>query len=435
MNPSDNYHIFTRGQRSIRFHTRTLEVSYVSDSDPLSDDPFLPTESVYEPEPSPSGFESLCLILTDACNLRCTYCFERLLSSEDSTRRMSLPLAKKAVDWYLSHILQSDAPIILFGGEPMLWWEDMPSLISYGNSLAEEKDKQVRWLISTNGSFIPDEAIGFFQEHSVFLMINIDGAAENHNACRPFASGTGSYETILSNYRKVQEAGITPITLRGTILPDNPDAFQMYRTLCKLEPDDIQIYPSYFGEFATRWEGKPLEKVLDGYSEIAGYIHSQILKGRFQNLYDYPFSLFLYHLVAGKSKHQYCGGYGKNLVVSPDGVFYPCIALDRQDKYIIGDITTGPDRASLKRWKNLCNMENRSSCRECWARNLCGGGCISHTVLINGPDGSPAAFECALIRHLIELSIWLYLEILERNPAFFLRFTPIYREQIQLLFI
>jgi len=158
---------------------------------------------------------------------------------------MSLSLAQKAVDIFLAGSDRHDPVILLFGGEPMLWWENMPNLIRYGNTQAKSCHKQIQWIISTNGSRIPDDAVIFFKEHQVNLMIDIDGTEIEHNHHRPFASGEGSYATVLTNYQNLKSAKVAPLMVRATVTPQNPDAFHLYKTLLDLDPDHVFIFPLY----------------------------------------------------------------------------------------------------------------------------------------------------------------------------------------------
>ena len=63
------------------------------------------------------------LILTYACNLNCTYCFEKF-KTKDPSRHMSLDTAKKVIAEEIDAIERTSKfdglAINLFGGEPLL---------------------------------------------------------------------------------------------------------------------------------------------------------------------------------------------------------------------------------------------------------------------------------------------------------------------------
>ena len=70
--------------------------------------------------PSPSN---LMLILTQDCQLRCSYCFEEHRHNEI----MSFDVAKRAIDflWECTRKDHRIPSISLFGGEPMLMWDEL----------------------------------------------------------------------------------------------------------------------------------------------------------------------------------------------------------------------------------------------------------------------------------------------------------------------
>ena len=74
------------------------------------------------------------LILTYACNLNCTYCFEKF-KSNDSSKMMSLDIAKQVIRQEIRYIEQTGnfdgLSINLFGGEPLLCFELIKSFIYF----------------------------------------------------------------------------------------------------------------------------------------------------------------------------------------------------------------------------------------------------------------------------------------------------------------
>lgn len=422
------YHTFHKGQEQIRFNVQTFEISRSSGLDPVFPET-ISSDDGSELCTDPQLPGSLCLTLTDACNLRCVYCFEHYLGPGTKNRHMSLDTAKKAIHLYLSNPHQPESTIILFGGEPMLWWEHIPPLVTYGNARAAECETSIQWRISTNGTYLPEEAIDFFVHNNVYPMITIDGDKETHDTQRSDAHGQGSYDTILANYQALLKK-TQSITLRATATPENPHVCTIYQILSDLHPAEIAIFPQYFTVGSSQWDEQTLQILLDEYSLLSEQIYSLIVNGTNQRIQAFPFSVFLYHLCAREHKKGYCGAYGQMIAVSPDGFLYPCITLDGKKSYCIGELSQGLNHQAFERWKDLCRITTRPSCMKCWARNLCGGGCIAHTVLMYGEHAPPAEFECAIIRHLIECSIWLYLEILENKPDYFLSLSPIFQRVV-----
>ena len=426
MSSIDPFHVFTVHGRELAFNPETLVVTNPADMSHHMSDGELQSNAA-----TPFlGFQTLALILTDECNLQCAYCYERLRSEGGRSRRMDPALALKGIDLFLTLSGTRTASILLFGGEPMLWWENIPGLVQYATTEASRRDITLQWSISTNGTCLPDDALSFFNEHHFFFLIDIDGTEENHNRLRPYASDNGSYDTVRDTYQRLREKTTSPVMLRATATPEYPCVFDLFQSLEKLRPDSIAVFPSFFE--SSRWDRDDgrMQNLLDEYSRLAAHVLSQYIKNGSKGYpYAFPFSLFLSHLCAQEQKICYCNAYGQTLAVSPGGTLHPCVVMDGDDEFCFGDLNTGFQKDALQRWHTYSRMENRSACQRCWARTLCGGGCIAHSTLIRNTDESPSSFECTLISHLAELSIWLYAELLDRKPECFISLIPAFRNR------
>ena len=64
------------------------------------------------------------------------------------------------------------------------------------------------------------------------------------------------------------------------------------------------------------------------------------------------------------------------------------------------------------------HVDLREDCSKCWARYLCGGGCIANNVVYYGTISKSNQMMCDLYKHLIELTVWLYSEVYEEEREF-----------------
>lgn len=87
------------------------------------------------PKPQTLSPKSLCLIVSHACNLNCTYCSLGSVTGEGTT--MSIETARKTLDWLVPNAPGQKIDIDFFGGEPLLAWETVKDSILYGNELAK----------------------------------------------------------------------------------------------------------------------------------------------------------------------------------------------------------------------------------------------------------------------------------------------------------
>jgi len=83
----------------------------------------------------------------------------------------------------------------------------------------------------------------------------------------------------------------------------------------------------------------------------------------------------------------------------------------------LGSVWEGFDETRIQELAERLQVTRRVPCKDCWARFLCGGGCMHQSYLTFGDLFRPDPAECALNKHLIELAIWFYAELKEKRPA------------------
>ncbi len=137
----------------------------------------------------------LYLILTNSCNLNCSYCFlENNPQYKEHRVLMSERIAMLAVEKFCAYINENSivSPlIILYGGEPLINFEVIKKIIRYVNSNIEKP----YFSLITNGTLLNDEICTFLKANNVNVGISIDGTKVLHDKNRPFRSdGKGSFD-------------------------------------------------------------------------------------------------------------------------------------------------------------------------------------------------------------------------------------------------
>src|SRR5439155_8684980 len=119
------------------------------------------------------------LVLTEGCNLACTYCFEKGMLGY---RRMPLRIAKAAVDLLFEYSRDADSlQITLFGGEPTLNFDAMRAVTEHAEDRAAASHKKLEFNTTTNGTLLNDEMVDYFARHNINVLLSIDGMAGTHN--------------------------------------------------------------------------------------------------------------------------------------------------------------------------------------------------------------------------------------------------------------
>ena len=124
--------------------------------------------------------DDLCLIVTERCNLNCTYC----QSDKSFKRMMSWECAKENVDKYLSITEEKNPSITFMGGEPFIAFKLIQQLVDYiGKAFPQHG---VKYTIVTNGTLVHGSIQQWIKDNeaNVNVVLSLDGLGETHNLNR-----------------------------------------------------------------------------------------------------------------------------------------------------------------------------------------------------------------------------------------------------------
>ncbi|MBN1899356.1 MAG: radical SAM protein [Spirochaetes bacterium] len=142
-------------------------------------------------KPSTRFVNSLMIMCTYSCQLHCDYCEIKRLS-----RSMSRDTLRKAIDLLLS--TQSPKVLLRFwGGEPLLQWDLVKYGITFGEKRARQKEKTIRFMITTNGLLLDKEKLDYLRHHDVEIMFSFDGDRKTNEVHRFLQSGKTLYDKTL----------------------------------------------------------------------------------------------------------------------------------------------------------------------------------------------------------------------------------------------
>jgi len=159
------------------------------------------------------------IIPTYNCNLRCVYCYERLLQSNGRDWLETRMMAEVAEAAYIAmrelRARAGDArnkAITLYGGEPLL--AGNLDLIEYIVTRGKEED--YRFSAITNGVDL-DQFLHLLGPNGIRqLQITLDGPPEIHDKRRVRADGSGSFAAIAANIGPALQKGVE-ISLRMNV--------------------------------------------------------------------------------------------------------------------------------------------------------------------------------------------------------------------------
>ena len=169
--------------------------------------------------------KALCLHIAHDCNLACKYCFAEEGEYHGRRALMSFEVGKKALDFLVANSgSRRNLEVDFFGGEPLMNWQVVQELVSYGRSLEEKNGKKFRFTMTTNGVLLDEEKMEYLNREMSNVVLSIDGRPEVHDFMRPFPSGAGSYDKILPKFQEfARRRGEKDYYVRGTFTRHNLD--------------------------------------------------------------------------------------------------------------------------------------------------------------------------------------------------------------------
>lgn len=358
----------------------------------------------------------LYLLLTDACNLRCRYCYFLAHTPQDYRPSfMKKETAIRALNLFARCVKRSVAKghpeqhIVLYGGEPTLNKEVLLTTLRYIDELKEKGlfPETVSATLNTNGILLDKEILSQCKKSETTIAISIDGPKEIHDQMRVYASGKGTFDEVIRSYRLIQQSGVKTGV---SVTIDRHNLFQM--------KEIVRWFTEKLGAksigFNILIENATKQKIgeHDYYAEI---VACELIKSfkvaRTLGLYEDRMMRRVKNFINKTPVLSDCGGCGLQIVVSPDAKIGVCQAFCSEKKFFVEEPfeTFEPELHPFwKRWRRLSPL-NKETCKSCIALGNCGGGCPYNAYRIKGDinaiDERFCAHAKATTRFLIQ-DLW-----------------------------
>ena len=350
--------------------------------------------------------KAMCLHVAHDCNLKCSYCFASQGNFKGERSLMSLEVGKKALKFLAKNSgNRRNLEVDFFGGEPLMNFQLVKDLVSYGREIEKKYNKKFRFTITTNGVLLDEDKMDFINENMDNVVLSLDGRKEINDNMRKTISGEGSYDIILPKFKRmVEKRGDKDYYIRGTFTSKNidfsKDALDFYNNGFK----KISIEPVVTSEemdYALREEH--LKDILEEYEKFSrDYID---IKKKDKDFYFFHYMIDLDQGPCIIKRSIGCGAGSEYVAVTPEGELYPCHQFVGEKEFLIGNLDDGIINTELRdKFKNS-NVFTKEECRECWARFYCSGGCHANAFYAHHDISKPYKLGCELEKKRIECSI------------------------------
>ncbi|HOD07485.1 MAG TPA: radical SAM protein [Myxococcota bacterium] len=360
------------------------------------------------------------LFLNNACNLRCTYCYNH----DQFNNPMSEEVMRRALR------MGFDQPgelvnVGFFGGEPLLSFDLLKRGVAMTLQLAREKQKKIRLILTTNGTLLDGERLEFLLKMKFRLAVSLDGPRAVHDSCRVDKNGYGTHERVVRNLTEAlkRKPDIAVIAVAG---PDRirhaADALRYSASLGVRRHHTAIDYGAAWDTNALRRFDRGMQRLADAWASLyrAGtpvsvpLIDAKIAKNILHPLVVVP--------------RCNCGGI--EWTVGPSGRIYPCdrmVGTDDGSGPFIGDVFTGIDPQKQAAFLS-CHHSTPDDCARCPHVHRCTfwGSCVKFNMTGRVTDTPPHEL-CLMEKSLIRAADRVAGELwTEQNEPFIERF---YRDE------
>lgn len=169
---------------------------------------------------------------------------------------------------------------------------------------------------------------------------------------------------------------------------------------------------------------KTIYAVKQGYFDFVNFLLQQDDEKLYEylatlwNIEDYLGRMIIRVLQGRNSKVFYrCGAIKLSVGADTNGDLYPCGSMIGMQGCRIGSVFTGITDEAKRLYLDELLVTQKPSCKDCWARYLCGGGCYQSAFLTNKSVTQPDPCDCELMKYLYELAIYIAVHLQSKRPT------------------
>lgn len=316
------------------------------------------------------------LHVTNACNLRCPYCY--LHKTPD---QMELAHGKMAVDAALRSAVTHNFTRLKLkyaGGEATLNMQTVLALHAYARERCDEMGLELDGVVLSNGVSLPASMIAAIKGSGLRMMISLDGVGTVHDAQRPTVRGGSSFHYVERTLDALAKAEVIPTisitltsrnlhgladTVRYVLDRELPFTLNFYRdnecagSFADLQYEEQAIIDAMLEAFAV------IEENLPRYSLLGAILD----RARLDVAHDRP-----------------CGVGESYMVIDQNGQVAKCqMEIEQTLTDIHAQDPLGVIRADSIMLQNP-TVDEKEGCKTCQWRYWCAGGCPALTYRATG---------------------------------------------------
>lgn len=335
-----------------------------------------PAGHVQRPELAEGRLLTAWLHVTNACNMRCPYCYVHKTAD-----KMDDSIGRASVEAVIGSAVRHGFPAVKLkyaGGEASLNSDVLLELHRYARALSARHGITLYATLLSNGAKLPTALIDALKAADIRVMISLDGVGRDHDRQRPFLGGQPTFRFVERTIGELIERGLPPhlsvtVTNRNSAGLADVVRFALDRDLtfslnffrdndCSAQFADLQyeehtMIASLLEAFGV------IEEVLPRWSVLGSILdRGQLLEPR----------------------ERSCGVGQDYVVIDQHGGVAKChMEIERTLGDVLRDDPLQLVRKDLDLVQNLAVTE-KEGCRDCAWRFWCSGGCAVATFRATG---------------------------------------------------
>ncbi|MBT4376801.1 TIGR04084 family radical SAM/SPASM domain-containing protein, partial [archaeon] len=324
------------------------------------------------------------IILTEVCNLKCKYCYEKSMKEFENGLEekwdydQETPFDSEVSVGRLRKLLKPTDTLIFYGGEPLVRIEKMKEIMD---------NVDCHFMIQTNGIFLNKVPFDYIERLDKML-VSIDGTRSRDMENK----GPLHYDKVVENVRMLREKGYAGEIVARMVI-SKPDVYEQVQAILDLGLFDSVHWQIDAGFYKNDFDLEKFSKFVGEYNaSIDRLLDWWFLELENKNrIMLYPFVGILNRIKGwDKETRLPCGAGFSNFTINTKGDLSACPIMNSVSNFYCGSVEKGID------------VERRvPGCENCSYKNICGGRCLYWREAKLWPKEGDDLI-CKTIKHLIE---------------------------------
>ena len=347
------------------------------------------------------------LVLTNRCNFRCEYCFvESIYASEERHRAQAAKnnriMRSEDARVYLEKVMalvrrngKTALSVQFFGGEPLLNWKTMKSVLEYFGS-GEKQGLDISYSIVTNGSLMTEEIAEYCKKYKVSVIMSFDAPSGRQ---RHSMNGENSGELVERSLSLLNKH-YNRVAFNAVLSSETFDVFGTELVDFALDHYvfEIGVLLDLNPEFYERYTA---DAIVERLWEV--YLYGKQQGVQLTGYWHMIFQQLVYRDMYKRRSFKTCSATGCQLSIEPSGDVFAC----KGSSGYFGNILYPEELLSSENYKKyaLRTFQNSPECAGCEIEGFCSGFCLGPLEKKYGDIAVIEKNTCVIYKKLTELLI------------------------------